>query len=40
MRHYYLDMNGEVPADVIPKHIPIELLDKEFKTKAINTHEE
>ncbi|AYV71108.1 2,3-diphosphoglycerate-dependent phosphoglycerate mutase [Bacillus sp. PK3-056] len=40
MRHYYLDMNGEVPADVIPKHIPIELIDKEFKTKAINTHEE
>lgn len=40
IRHYYLDMNGEVPANVIPKHIPIELLDKEIKTKAINTHEE
>ena len=40
IRHYYLDMKGEVPANVIPKHIPIELLDKEVKSKAINTHEE
>ena len=28
IRHYYLGMDGELPPDVIPKHIPSELLDQ------------
>ncbi|QKE72414.1 2,3-diphosphoglycerate-dependent phosphoglycerate mutase [Arthrobacter citreus] len=28
IRHYYLSVDGEVPADVIPKHISSELLDQ------------
>lgn len=28
IRHYYLGMDGEVPAGVIPKHMPIEELDE------------
>lgn len=41
IRHYYLGIDGEVPAGVIPKHIPPEWLDKEnIKDPTVNVQEE